>query len=173
MFRLLLGEPLLWTRGRRWFCGLRAVAPRRRSSDPAGRADRYPATCFFVGVGAFGAGEGNRTLVISLEGIGPPEQRQCHSDKRGRFGPIDPQRLIPAVRTAGLAVGRIIVAFWFVPTVAIIGPIVVPLAVENAAALVRETGGHVVTDSTTTDKLDLREQITRIDQMLADIHRKR
>jgi hypothetical protein len=67
MFRLLLGEPLLWTRGAPLVLWL-AVAPRRRSSDPAGRADRYPATCFFVGVGAFGAGEGNRTLVISLEG---------------------------------------------------------------------------------------------------------
>jgi hypothetical protein len=69
MFRLLLGELLLWTRGAPLVLWL-AVAPRRRSSDPAGRADRYPATCFFVGVGAFGAGEGNRTLVISLEGSG-------------------------------------------------------------------------------------------------------
>jgi hypothetical protein len=46
-----------------------------------------------------GAGEGNRTLVFSLEGIRLFELFQAYSDKRARFEPIERKSIIGAVRT--------------------------------------------------------------------------
>ena len=50
---------------------------------------------------SIGAGEGNRTLVISLEGIGPPSPYQPRSDKGALNDPFERKRLFPAVRTSG------------------------------------------------------------------------
>ncbi len=47
-----------------------------------------------------GAGEGNRTLVISLEGGCDSCPRLVYSDKTPPSATIDPQRLFPAVRMA-------------------------------------------------------------------------
>jgi hypothetical protein len=46
-----------------------------------------------------GAGEGNRTLVISLEGTRTPRECNAHSDKSALSGPIERKRQIGAVRT--------------------------------------------------------------------------
>jgi hypothetical protein len=50
-----------------------------------------------------GAGEGNRTLVISLEGWRAARVFKANSDKLPGFEAIESQRLISAVRTPPLA----------------------------------------------------------------------
>jgi hypothetical protein len=52
-----------------------------------------------------GAGERNRTAVISLEGACPPCNFKAFSDKSVPFAPIVPKRLIGAVRTVADAAG--------------------------------------------------------------------
>ena len=44
-----------------------------------------------------GAGEGNRTLAMSLEGSRASEQFQAHSDKTRPFGTIDAQQLFAVI----------------------------------------------------------------------------
>jgi hypothetical protein len=46
-----------------------------------------------------GAGEGNRTLVISLEGIGRSSIYQARSDIWALIGPFERKPLFAAVRT--------------------------------------------------------------------------
>jgi len=50
---------------------------------------------------SFGAGDGNRTLVISLEATPGLKPAKGHSDKFSLSSPIEPQRESRAVRTAG------------------------------------------------------------------------
>jgi hypothetical protein len=45
-----------------------------------------------------GAGEGNRTLVISLEGTGASSDFNARSDKQALIGILDPKQLVGAVR---------------------------------------------------------------------------
>ena len=49
-----------------------------------------------------GAGEGNRTLVISLEGVGTLCDFTAHSDKSAPFGPFESKRVFGAVRMAAV-----------------------------------------------------------------------
>jgi len=46
-----------------------------------------------------GAGERNRTVVISLEGMGPINPLKARSDKWALNGPSERKRLFSAVRT--------------------------------------------------------------------------
>jgi hypothetical protein len=49
-----------------------------------------------------GAGEGNRTLVISLEGVGTLSNFTARSDKMALFGPFEPNGIFVSVRMAAL-----------------------------------------------------------------------
>jgi hypothetical protein len=49
-----------------------------------------------------GAGEGNRTLVISLEGLGTLSNFTARSDKLVLFRPLEPSQIFVSVRMAAL-----------------------------------------------------------------------
>ena len=59
--------------------------------------------CYCKAIGKAGAGERNRTAVISLEGIGPLGPYQALSDKWALKDPLERKRLISAVRTTEAA----------------------------------------------------------------------